>query len=223
MDVDDAALDLIRRFEGLRLDASRCPAGIWTIGYGHTAAAGPPEVRPGQRITVAEAERLLRADAARIAGAIRPMITREVSRAQFAALVSFAFNVGPSAFRRSSVLKAVNAGDFERVPQRLALWVKANGRTLPGLIRRRAAEAAVFASAAGAGQDARSRPEPSRGKPMRRSTTVWAAMVSALAAAASALAPAAPRTVSFLVIAAAAAAATWIVIERRRKAMEDGV
>ena len=76
MEIDDRALDLIRRFEGLRLDAYRCAAGVWTIGYGHTSAAGPPEVKPGLRITAAEAERLLRADAARIAAAIRPAITR---------------------------------------------------------------------------------------------------------------------------------------------------
>jgi lysozyme len=222
MEIDDRALDLIRRFEGLRLDAYRCAAGVWTIGYGHTSAAGPPQVKPGLRITAAEAERVLRADAARIAAAIRPMITREISPARFAALVSFAFNVGPDAFRRSSVLKAVNAGDFERVPQRLALWVKANGRTLPGLIRRRAAEAAVFAGADQGAGDA-GRPEPPRGKPMRRSTTVWAALVSAMAAAASALAAAAPRLVALALAGAVIAAAAWIVIERRRKAMEDGL
>ena len=220
MDVDDAALELIRRFEGLRLDAYRCPAGVWTIGYGHTSAAGPPPVRAGQRITRHEAERLLRADAARVAQAIRPMIARDLSRAQFAALVSFAFNVGPQAFRRSSVLKAVNAGDFERVPRRLALWVKADGRTLSGLIRRRAAEAAVFAGDTG-GEAGRA--EPARGKTMRRSTTVWAAIASALIATGSAVASAAPRAVAVALVVAAIAAAAWIVIERRRKAMEDGI
>jgi hypothetical protein len=77
---------------------------------------------------------------------VRQALTREVSAEQFSALVSFAFNVGIGAFRRSSVLKAVNAGDFTAVPERLKLWVKADGRRLEGLVRRRAAEAELFAT-----------------------------------------------------------------------------
>lgn len=146
MKLTEEGLALIRRFEGFREQAYRCPAGVWTIGYGHTAQAGPPKVVAGMKIGEAEARRILAADAERVADEVRAALTREVNDAQFSALVSFAFNVGAGAFRGSSVLAAVNDGRFRDVPERLALWVKAGGRVLPGLERRRAAEAALFMS-----------------------------------------------------------------------------
>lgn len=146
MHMTEEGLALIRRFEGFRGEAYRCPAGIWTIGYGHTSNAGPPRVGPGMTMSEAEAARILAQDVERFATGVRAALTREVSPEQFSALVSFAFNVGIGAFRSSSVLKAVNAGDFGAVPDRLALWVKAKGKTLPGLVRRRAAEGAMFSA-----------------------------------------------------------------------------
>lgn len=148
MHMTEEGLALIRRFEGFRAQAYRCPAGIWTIGYGHTSNAGPPRVSPGMEMSEAEARRVLAADVERFAAEVRAALTREVSPQQFSALVSFAFNVGTAAFRTSSVLRAVNAGDFGAVPGRLGLWVKAMGKTLPGLVRRRAAEAQMFSAAA---------------------------------------------------------------------------
>jgi lysozyme len=97
-------------------------------------------------ISEAEARAILATDAAMFAEGVRKALTREVSAEQFSALVSFAFNVGIGAFRRSSVLKAVNEGRLEAVPERLKLWVKADGRRLEGLVRRRAAEADLFAT-----------------------------------------------------------------------------
>ena len=144
MQVTEEGLALIRRFEGFRADAYRCPAGVWTIGYGHTSQAGPPAVRPGMVVGAEEAERMLRDDVQRFADGVGPLLAREVSAAQFSALVSFAYNVGLPAFRSSSVLRAVNAGRLHDVPARLRLWVKAGGRVLPGLERRRAAEAELF-------------------------------------------------------------------------------
>lgn len=146
MKVTEEGLALIRRFEGFRGTAYRCPAGVWTIGFGHTSQAGPPVVHAGLVIGAEEAGRILAADVARVADAVAPLLARAVSAAQFSALVSFAFNVGIDAFRRSSVLRAVNAGRFAAVPAALKLWVKANGRVLPGLVRRRAAEAELFLS-----------------------------------------------------------------------------
>jgi len=148
MHMTEEGLALIRRFEGFRAQAYRCPAGIWTIGYGHTSNAGPPRVSPGMTISETEARRVLAADVERFAAEVRAALTREVSPEQFSALVSFAFNVGTAAFCTSSVLRAVNAGDFGAVPDRLGLWVKARGKTLPGLVRRRAAEAAMFSPSA---------------------------------------------------------------------------
>lgn len=146
MKVTEEGLALIRRFEGFRGTAYRCPAGVWTIGHGHTSQAGPPLVHAGLVIGAEEAARILAADVARVAEAVRPLLARPVSDAQFSALVSFAFNVGVDAFRRSSVRRAVNAGRFSEVPATLKLWVKAKGRVLPGLERRRAAEAELFLS-----------------------------------------------------------------------------
>jgi lysozyme len=158
MHVTEEGLALIRRFEGFRAGAYRCPAGVWTIGYGHTAAAGPPEVKPGMRVSEAGARAILARDVERFAAEVRAALTREITPAQFSALVSFAYNVGASAFRRSSVLRAVNTGDFAAVPERLKLWVKADGRVLPGLVRRREAEAVLFDSKASAPVSAPSRP-----------------------------------------------------------------
>jgi lysozyme len=146
MQMTEEGLALIRRFEGFRAEAYRCPAGVWTIGYGHTSQAGAPKVRPGMVVSEAEAREILAVDAAMFAEGVRTALTREVSPQQFSALVSFAYNVGIGAFRRSSVLKAVNEGRFEAVPERLKLWVKADGRRLEGLARRRQAEAELFAT-----------------------------------------------------------------------------
>ncbi len=146
MQMTEDGMALIRRFEGFRANAYRCPAGVWTIGYGHTSQAGPPAVTPGMVVGEEEANRILAADVQRFADAVGPLLARAVSPAQFSALVSFAYNVGIPAFRASSVLKAVNAGRFTQVPARLRLWVKGGGKVLPGLERRRAAEAELFMS-----------------------------------------------------------------------------
>ena len=169
-------------------------AGVWTIGYGHTSAAGAPHVRSGMKITRKEGERILGRDIAIFASGVQSLLARPLSESQFSALVSFAYNVGLENFRKSSVLRAVNAGDFAAVPRRLSLWVKCRGRVLSGLVRRRAAEAAMFIEAAPRAPRARYKVpvedfgatiEPVPGKSLQRSSTGFAAVVSALAGAAS--------------------------------------
>lgn len=145
MNLAPAGIELVKRFEGLRLKAYRCPSDVWTIGYGHTAAAGPPRVPPGMMITEAEAEAILQHDLTDVAARVRALIDVALTDHQFSALVSFVFNVGIGAFRKSSVLARVNAGRFDEVPARLALWVRGGGKVLPGLVRRRAAEGALWA------------------------------------------------------------------------------
>lgn len=143
--VNDAGLDLVRGFEGLRVDAYRCPAGVWTIGYGHTG-----DVRPGQRITAEQAEQLLRDDLAACGEQVERQIAMPLTDCQFAALVSFAFNVGAGALRGSTLRRRLNQGDYECVPSELARWDKATdprtGRrvSLAGLVRRRAAEGELW-------------------------------------------------------------------------------
>lgn len=143
--VTAAGLDLIRQFESLKLESYRCPAGIWTIGYGHTG----PDVKPGQRVSAAQAEALLARDVARFAADVERLLTAPACDNQFGAMVSLAFNIGSGNFARSSVLRLHNAGNEAGAAAAFALWNKATGsdgvkRELKGLTRRRAAEAALY-------------------------------------------------------------------------------
>ena len=224
MDMTDAGYALIREWEGFRANAYRDATGIWTIGYGHTTAAGPPKVSDGQVISRDEAETIFRRDVGVVAEGVRQAVTQELTDAQFSALVSFAYNVGLGNFRASSVLKVVNAGKFADVPQRLQLWIKAGGRTLPGLIKRRAAEAALFASDGDQLAEPPARPEQPRGKPVAVSTTIWAAALAAILAAVNHLA----LWLGYGLLAVMASgliilAAWWIIHERIKKSRELGV
>lgn len=229
MRMTEEGVSLIKRFEGFRAHAYRDAAGAWTIGYGHTSAAGEPQVRADLTVTKAEAGLILKRDVDSFAQGVRRLLKVALTPAQFSALVSFAYNVGLSNFSTSSVLKAVNAGEPALVPRRLQLWVKANGRVLPGLVRRRAAEAALFAG--GADEGGAGTVEPIGGTPAYRSTTNIAAVLSALAALLSALA-AGVKDVSdalgsplltALLLAVTIVATAWIVRERGLKAREEGV
>ncbi|MCB4768907.1 lysozyme [Ancylobacter sp. Lp-2] len=143
--VNEAGLALIKQWEGRRLTAYKDTVGVWTIGYGHTDAAGPPAVKRGQKISEAQAETMLRTDLAQYEAAVAAAVTVTLTDNQFAALVSFCFNVGPGNFRGSTLLKKLNAGDHAAVPGELAKWNRAGGKVLPGLANRRAAEAGLWA------------------------------------------------------------------------------
>ena len=134
-----AGVDLIKGFEGLRLAAYQDSAGVWTIGYGHTAG-----VQPGDRITTAEAEQLLRQDTAWAQQAVRDLVRVPLSQGQFDALTSFTFNLGAGALESSTLLRKLNAGDTAGAQAEFGRWIHADGQVLPGLVRRRAAEAALF-------------------------------------------------------------------------------
>lgn len=137
--INAAGLSLVQSFEGLRLQAYRDAVGVWTIGYGHTAG-----VKAGQTITEAQATKFLLADLADAENAVERFVTVPLNDNQFAALVSFTFNCGVEAFRRSTLRKKLNARDYDAVPGQLARWVKGAGKTLPGLVRRRKAEADLW-------------------------------------------------------------------------------
>lgn len=137
------ALDIIKKGEGLRLASYLDPAGIWTIGYGHTPAS------EGQQIDQAEADRLLAADVAHAAGAVERLCSDvATSDVQFSAMVSLAFNIGIGAFEGSTVLRRHRAGAFVGAGAAFLLWNKAHVRgrlvELPGLIERRRAERALY-------------------------------------------------------------------------------
>ncbi|QNM98958.1 lysozyme [Chitinimonas koreensis] len=140
MKISQRGLDLICRFEGLRLTAYLCPAGVLTIGYGHTG----PDVHERMTITEAQARALLEADANRFAAEVADMLTINTSQDQFDALVSFAYNVGAPKLRGSTLLRRHNAGRFSDAASQFAVWNKAGGKVLAGLEARRRDEAMMY-------------------------------------------------------------------------------
>lgn len=141
--INAEGLALIKRWEGCRLEAYKCAAGVWTIGYGHTRTA-----RQGLRITQEQAEALLIEDLRVFEAAVDDAVIPPLTDNQFAALVSWAFNVGATAMRKSTLLRKLNAGDYDAVPRELAKWDKVRGRPIHGLANRRAAEAGLWARGA---------------------------------------------------------------------------
>ena len=132
-------LDIIKKFEGLRLSAYTCPAGKLTIGYGHTKG-----VYDGQTITEAEAQKLLEEDYFEAQVAVKQLVTVSLSENQTGALSSFVFNLGKANLAKSTLLKKINIGDFDGAAKEFDKWVFAAGVKLKGLIARRAAERKLF-------------------------------------------------------------------------------
>ena len=138
-----AAVDLVKHFEGLHLKAYLCPAGVPTIGYGHTDS-----VRLGQTITADQADAFMAADLVEAASHVDTLVKVPLNDDERGALSSFVFNLGAGSLASSTLLKLLNSGDREGAGIQFGRWVYAsvNGaRTqLPGLVARRAAEAALF-------------------------------------------------------------------------------
>lgn len=132
---------LIKAFESLRTQAYRCPAGIWTIGYGHTGG-----VKQGDRIDIDKATQLLSEDLRQF----EAVVNREcphVNQMQFDSLVAFSFNVGSGNFQKSNLLRKVKANaDDSSIRQEFMKWTKAGGVELAGLVRRRRSEADLYFS-----------------------------------------------------------------------------
>jgi len=144
MRMSSEGLALVKEFEGLRLKAYKCPAAVWTIGYGHTSAAGSPEVSPGLEITKDEAEEILKRDMVQYEAGVEKLVKVELEQCQFDALVDFAYNAGVGALAKSTLLKKVNAEKFDEVPAEFMKWTKGGGKELPGLVRRRRAEVKIW-------------------------------------------------------------------------------
>lgn len=140
MKISDNGLDLIRAFEGLRLTAYKCPAGVWTIGYGSTG----PHVKEGLTITEGWADALLRKDVERFEEGVEALVKADIGQNEFDALVAFSFNVGLGNLGQSTLLRLLNQSDYMGAAAQFGKWVYAGKKVLPGLVRRRQAEAALF-------------------------------------------------------------------------------
>ena len=141
MKISLEGLSLIKRFEGCRLKAYKCSAGVLTIGYGHTGG-----VTETDTITQDDANKLLQEDVAKFEEYVDDNVIVELNQGQFDALVAWTFNLGPGNLRESTMLKKLNEADYASVPSEMKRWNKAGGKTLDGLIRRRNAEALLFQS-----------------------------------------------------------------------------
>lgn len=146
INITERGLTLIKDYEGLSLKAYQCHAGRWTIGYGHTH-----NIRAGDVITQKLAEVFLRKDIAQVTALLNTQIKVPLTQNQYDALCSLVFNIGATAFTASTLLKKLNFGDYSGAAAEFRKWnkVTVNGkkRPLPGLIKRRQAEEAIFKSA----------------------------------------------------------------------------
>lgn len=141
MQISNNGIELIKKFEGLQLTAYRCSAGVLTIGYGHTSG-----VNPGDVITGRQADEFLRKDLRVAELTVNTNVKTQMTQGQFDALVSFVFNLGAGNFVKSTLLRKLNAGDYDGAADEFRRWVYAGKAELQGLIRRRAAERDLFQS-----------------------------------------------------------------------------
>jgi lysozyme len=130
---------LVREFEGCRLQAYLCPAGLATIGVGHTGG-----VKIGDRCTVQQADVWLGEDLEDAAASVATLVRVPLTQGQFDALTSFVFNLGHKRLAESTLLILLNKGNYKAAADQFSRWVYGGGQKLPGLVKRRAAEAALF-------------------------------------------------------------------------------
>lgn len=167
MQTSEKGIALIKAHEGLRLEAYTDPVGIWTIGYGHTSAAGSPLVTKGMKITEAGATEILRTDLRKFERYVLDAVTVPLNQNQFDALVSWTFNLGPGNLRKSTLLRKLNARDYAGAADQFLVWNKAGGKVLNGLTKRRTEERALFLTPAEASPRPAPKPSPApaRGAP----------------------------------------------------------
>ena len=228
MRLNQATLDLVKKWEGFKPDAYLCPAGVWTIGYGTTSRADVGlSVSKGMRITEAEAEYYLQKGLEKFAEQIRPHIIAPINANEFGAFVSLAYNIGPRAFIGSSALRHFNAGDLEKAAASIKLWNKATidgkRQVLRGLVNRREEEVALFSTPIPPKlfepAEVESKKERSS---VAQSTTMQAAAVQVASGAGTALGAiglldGTAQIVAMLIGAVVVLAALWIMRERLRR------
>ena len=140
-------LDFIKKFEGEVLRVYKDPVGLWTLGCGHLLTPGEKKTfKLGQKISRELSDEYLTKDLTWAAKAVETMVKVPLTENQKTALISLTFNIGKSAFARSSCLAFLNKGNYKISAQRILLWNTAQGKVLKGLVRRREAEKALFES-----------------------------------------------------------------------------
>ncbi|MFS7161138.1 lysozyme [Serratia proteamaculans] len=146
MNISKNGIELIKRFEGLRLKAYQDSVGVWTIGYGWTQPVDGRKVGPGMMIDQAAADRLLKCGVVQYEQGVNQLVKVKITQGQFDALVSFAYNLGLRSLSTSTLLRKLNAGDKQGAANEFSKWVNAGGVKLKGLVTRRAAECEMFLS-----------------------------------------------------------------------------
>jgi lysozyme len=144
MKTGKAGIELINSFEKCILEAYKCPAKVFTIGYGHTGFVDGKPITDGMKITETKAIELRTKDLEKFEKSVSSLVTVKLNQNQFDALVSFSYNVGVGNLKSSTLLKKLNKGDYIGASKEFIKWNKGGGMVLPGLIRRRKAETELF-------------------------------------------------------------------------------
>lgn len=229
MKISKQGLSLIKKHEGYRSSAYLCPANVWTIGYGHTKTA-----KEGMKINEERALKLLQDDVEEFEKAINRE-NLDLEQHEFDTLVSFVFNVGIGAFRKSTLLRKIKEGRKADVPAQLMRWTKAGGRELPGLVKRRRDEAELWRSLPSQTDMPQLVDEP-KGKPWYQSTTILStgavgtsSLVQAVAEIKAQVDTVSDVTTSIItnpylwLAIAAVLGVLWVVRERKRMSDEYGI
>jgi len=139
MKISEDGLELIKKFEGCETSAYQDSVGVWTIGFGHTK-----DVEEGQTCSIEDAESMLADEMDEYEGYINNMVKVDLQQHEFDSLVAWVYNLGPTNLNESTMLKVLNGGQFDRVPDEMNRWTRAGGEILEGLVRRRQAESLMF-------------------------------------------------------------------------------
>ena len=145
--VSTAGINLICSFEGLRLNAYDDGVGVWTIGFGTTIYPNGIKVKKGDTCTEAQAKAYMAHDLKKFESAVNSAVTMSINQNQFDALVSLAYNIGTNAFKNSTLVKKLNAGDIRGAAAQFDVWNKGGGKVMQGLVNRRAVERKLFEKA----------------------------------------------------------------------------
>ncbi|OTG82309.1 lysozyme [Acinetobacter sp. ANC 4648] len=147
MSVSKAGIEMICGFEGKRSVAYDDGVGVWTIGFGTTIYPNGIRVKKGDSCTEAQAKAYTAHDLKKFEQAVNSAVTVPLNQNQFDALVSLTYNIGTGAFKDSTLLKKLNASDYQAAANQFDVWVKAGGRTMQGLVNRRESEKLLFKKA----------------------------------------------------------------------------